>query len=122
MRRNQENTYAYIQATHKEVIDLKANVSNLESKLHSVSLQIQKATFQSVMQGADISEFFPVQRAEQLQSFMDREHPEWPSRKSEFYNLLFTIVTDSKKNLSKGLLKTLFCRDYMLTVKWPSAG
>lgn len=123
MRRNNENTYSFIQATHQEVMDLKATVANIISKLDNIALQVQKATFKTLMDDSpDISEFFPVERAEQIENFMDRSHPDWPSRRSQFYSYLFNIVTDSKKNFTKGLLKALFRREYMRTVKWPSSG
>lgn len=122
MRRNNENTYNFIQASHKEILDLKTTVAKLEVQLQNVCLLVQNATFFSVMQGADLSEFFPVRKAEQLKLFMDRDHPDWPSRRTEFYHYLYSCVSDSKKTFTKGLLKALFSREYMWTVKWPSTG
>ena len=119
MRRNCENTNDLAQATHKEVVELKTYV---HSKLEAVSLQVQRATFQTVMGGSDVSEFFPVESNDQLDLFMDRMHPEWESRKKEFYNLLFSVATDDKKAFGRGLIKALFARQYICKVKWPSFG
>lgn len=122
MRRNNENAYSFIQAIHKEILDLKATVAEMLLKMNNISQQVQRATFSTLMQGPDISDFFPVYRAEQLQLFMDKTHPEWPARRLEFYNFLFSTVTDSPKTFTKGVLKALFSRKYMLTVKWPGYG
>ena len=122
MRQNHENTHAFAQAIHKEVLELKVMLENLVSRLDSITLMVEKATFQTNMQGADISEFFPVERDDQLELFMDRTHPEWPSRKSEFYNFLFTVVSDCKKSFGKHLLRALFTRPFMSGKKWPSSG
>lgn len=122
MRRNGENTYSYIQAIHQEILDMKAELAKMNAKVDGISHQVQTATFQTVMQGPDMSEFFPVKTPQQLETFMDRSHPEWPSRRSEFYNFLFTCVSDCKKTFVKGLLKSLFTREYMWKVKWPAYG
>ena len=122
LRRNLENTNGFAQATYKEVLELKATMSRVLSKLEVISEQVHKATFQTVMSGADISEFFPVERSEQLELFMDRSHPEWNSRKAEFYNMLLTIATSVKKGFATGLIRALFTRPYICSVKWPSSG
>ena len=122
LRKNLENTNAFAQATHKEVMEIKANLSKIESHLETLSLQVQKATFQLAMRGCDISEFFPVEKQEQLEAFMDRSHPEWEDRKAEFYNFLYTIASDSKKGFATGLIKALFSRQYISNAKWPSFG
>ena len=74
------------------------------------------------MNEVDISEFFPVTSTRNLEKFMDREHKEWPCRRREFYNYLLNIVSDNKKAFTKGLLKALFSRDFMMTIKWPTFG
>ena len=122
MRRNLENTNGIVQANHSDLQVIKAVVEELSCKLDVISYHVQKNTFQKAMGGPDISEFFPVEKAEQLHEFMDRSHPEWPGRRDEFYNYLYTCVTDSKSAFSKGLFKALFSRTYMRTVKWPSFG
>lgn len=122
MKKNLENTNAICQATYKEVLEVKNHLSMVESKMEIVSSQVAKATFQACMQGADISEFFPVENNVQLESFMDRDHPEWPSRKMEFYNFLYTVTSNTRKGFSRGLIKALFSRDYISNVKWPSFG
>ena len=122
LRRNMENTNAFAQANYKEIQEIRTILSNMESKLELISLQVQKATFNSLMQGCDISEFFPVEKKEQLQLFMDRNHPDWNSRKTEFYNLLYTAASKIKKGFARGLLKALFSRKYIMTAKWPSFG
>lgn len=122
MRRNVENTNALSQATYKEVLEVKNRLSGLESKLEEMCTQVHKATFQTCMQGADISEFFPVENNNKLEAFMNRDHPEWPSRKSEFYNFLYTIASTGKKGFARGMIKALFTREYIGTVKWPSFG
>lgn len=122
LRRNLENTNAFSQATHKEVLDIKATIARIESNLESLATQVHKAAFQSVMSGCDISEFFPVERNEQLEAFMDRSHPEWEDRKAEFYNFLYTIATKTKKGFATGLIKAIFSRQYICGAKWPSFG
>ena len=117
-----ENTNAFSQATHRLVLEIRATLSTLESKLQMVSDQVHKATFNNLMQGCDISEFFPVERKEQLELFMDREHPEWNSRKTEFYHFLYTIASNNKKGFARGLIKAIFSRQYINTSKWPSFG
>ena len=122
LRRNMENTNAFAQATYKEVREIRAILSNMESKLELLAVQVQKATFKSVMQGCDISEFFPVERKEQLELFMNRDHPEWDARKSEFYNYLYTIASSIKKGFARGLIKAIFSRKYISNSKWPTYG
>ena len=117
-----ENTNAFAQATHRIVLEIRAILSNLESKLELVSGQVRKATFNNLMQGCDISEFFPVENKEQLELFMDREHPEWNNRKTEFYNFLYTIASNTKRGFARGLIKAIFSRQYILKSKWPSFG
>lgn len=122
MRRNLENTNAFSQATHKEVVEMKRTLSRIESILESLGKQVHQATFQTAMKGADISEFFPVERKEQLESFMDRAHPEWEERKAEFYNFLYTTASKVKKGFARGIIKALFSRDYIAVSKWPTFG
>ena len=122
MRRNLENTNAFAQATHKEVLDIKSAIARIESNLESLVTQVQKTAFQSVMNGCDISEFFPVERKQQLEAFMDRGHPQWEDRKSEFYNFLYTIASNIKKGFARGLIKAIFSRQYISEAKWPSFG
>ena len=119
MRRNLENVHGFSQATYKEVLDIKATVY---PQLDAIRDQVQKATFNTVMQGTDISEFFPVETNQKLQLFMDREHVEWESRKNEFYNYLYTVASTIKKGFARGLIKALFTREYIVTAKWPSNG
>ena len=122
MRKNHENTNGFVQATHKEVLELKAAITDILARLDKLTKMIETASFQTVMQGADISEFFPVQTSEQLELFMDRSHPDWPSRRAEFYNLLFTCVPRSSRGFAKGLIAAIFTRNYISQVKWPSTG
>lgn len=122
MRKNHENTNGFVQATHKEVVELKEFVRVMASRLDDITSMVEKATFQSVMQGADISEFFPVERNDQLDDFMDRTHPDWPSRRCEFYNFLYTVVSDCKRSFSQALIKAIFSRPYISKVKWPASG
>lgn len=122
LRRNLENTNAFVQATHKEVLDIKATISRIESNQESLATQVHKAAFQSAMSGCDISEFFPVERKEQLEAFMDRGHPQWEDRKAEFYNFLYTIASKNKKSFATGLIKAIFSRQYICGAKWPSFG
>ena len=119
MRRNLENVHGFSQATYKEVLDIKATVY---PQLKAIEAQVQKATFNTVMQGTDISEYFPVERNEQLQLFMDRDHVEWESRKMAFYNFLYTITSSTKKGFARGMIKALFTREYISKAKWPSFG
>ena len=122
LSKNLHNTNGFVQATHQEVLEMKANLSTMAEKLDSVFTMVQKATLQENMKGCDISEFFPVERNEQLELFMDRDHPDWNDRKAEFYNFLFTIASGLKKGFARGLIKALFTREYISTAKWPSFG
>ena len=122
MRRNVENTNGLGQATHKEILEVRKCLAQIQSKIESLSQKIDSATFQTVMQSADISEFFPVENNEQLENFMDRANPEWPSRRSGFYNLLLSIASDTKKGFARGMIKALFTRPYICTVKWQPTG
>ena len=122
LRKNMENTNGIVQASHGEILALKAHLIKIDARIDAISAQVHKATFTTVMSGCDISEFFPVERLEQLECFMDRSHPEWPSRRTEFYNFLFTIVSNTKRGFAKGLIKALFDRKFIVTVKWPSFG
>ena len=122
LSRNLHNTNGFVQATHQEVLDIKVHLSNMESKLDSVYTMVKKSTFQDNMKGCDISDFFPVEKNEQLELFMDRNHPEWNERKVEFYNFLYTIASNIKKGFARGLIKALFTRDYISKAKWPSFG
>ena len=117
-----ENTNAFAQANHRLIEEIRALLNKMESKLELVSYQVRQATFNNVMQGCDISEFFPVERKEQLELFMDRDHPEWNNRKIEFYNFLYTISSNIKKGFGRGLIKALFSRQYIWKSKWPTFG
>ena len=120
-RRNHENTNQIVKENHKELMCFKEEMKELKSMVSTVVHQVQKSTFKNVMNGPDLSEFFPVTKESQLLEFMDRQHPEWPARRDEFAFYLFNCVTDSKKTFTKGLLNRLFTREYMRTVKWPNS-
>ena len=122
MRRNDENTNTIIQTSYRDIQDLKSGQARLESKIDIIKHHVLRSTFQKAMGGPDLSEFFPVQRQEQLIRFMDRGHPQWEARKNGFYSLLFTMVTNNQGCFCKGLFKTLFSRSYMVDSKWPSFG
>lgn len=123
LRKNLENTNAFVQASHQEILALKSSLSRIEAKLETISSQVLHATFKTLMgDSSDLSEFFPVQRQEQLELFMDRNHPEWTSRRNEFYHFLFTIIPKTKRGFAKGMLTALFDRKYISSVKWPSSG
>lgn len=122
MRRNDENTNAIIQASYTDIQELKSGQNRLESKIDIIKHHVLRSTFEKAMGGPDLSEFFPVHRQEQLLNFMDRTHPLWEARKNEFYNLLFTIATNTQSCFCKGLFTTLFTRSYMVLSKWPSFG
>ena len=118
-RRNHENTNEVVKENHKELTLHKKELKEIRSDVATILELVQKSTYQKLMEGPDISEFFPVEKHHQLVDFMDRSHPEWPARRDAFYMYLFNCVHDSKKAFTKGLLKMLFSRQYMLTVKWP---
>lgn len=122
VRRNHENTHEIVKENHGEIVSVKREIKELKSEVLDIAFHVKKSTFTQLMSGVDLSEFFPVQKAQQLEDFMDRNHPQWEERKKEFHHFLFNCVTDNKKHFSKGLLKTLFSRQYMMTVKWPSFG
>ena len=117
-----ENVHGFAQSIYTHVLELKGTINRIESNLEAVSGQVQKSTFKTVMSGCDISEFFPVEKKEQLELFMDREHQQWESRKTEFYYFLYTIASTNKRGFGRGLIKALFSRSYIMNVKWPSAG
>lgn len=121
MRKNHENTHEIVRENHGELLSIKTEVTDLRSDMADVKLQVSKATFKTLMcGGVDLSEFFPVERPQQLLDFMDKTHPQWEERKNEFYCFLFNCITNSKKAFCKGLLKTIFTRKYMITAKWPT--
>ena len=122
LRRNLENTNALAQASYREIIEIKAALSQMAEMLKAVASQVHNATFVTNMKGCEISEFFPVERKEQLEMFMDRAHPEWENRKTEFYHLLYTIASNNTKGFARGLIKALFSRKYISDSKWPSFG
>lgn len=122
LRKNLENTNAFAQATHRDVQEIKSTLTKIESNLEALCIQVQRATFQKAMSGCDISEFFPVERQEQLEAFMDRDHPQWEERKAEFYNFLLSIASENKKAFATGMIKAIFSRQYISTTKWPSFG
>ena len=122
LRKNLENTNAFAQATHRDVLEIKAALSKIESHLQLLCTQVHAATFHKAMSGCDISEFFPVERQEQLELFMDRAHPQWEERKAEFFNFLYTTASNNKKAFATGLIKAIFSRQYISRAKWPSFG
>ena len=122
LRRNLENTNGFAQATHSEVMEIKATLYQMASQLDAVCSQVQTATFITNMKGCDISEFFPVEKIQQIELFLDRSHPEWENRKTEFYHFLYTIASKEKRGFGRGLIKALFSRQFLSTAKWPSFG
>ena len=122
LRKNLENTNAFAQATHRDVVEIKAVLSKIDSHLEALSIQVHQATFQKAMAGCDISDFFPVEKQEQLEAFMDKDHPQWEERKTEFFNFLYTIASRNKKGFATGLIKAIFSRQYISKAKWPSYG
>lgn len=122
MSRNLENTNGIVKENHSDLQRVKSALAELTSTVDVIAYHVQKNNFREAMGGPDISEFFPVENAKQLDDFMDRTHPEWTGRRDEFYNYLYTCITDSKSSFTKGLFKALFTRSYMNTVKWPSFG
>lgn len=117
-----ENTNGVVRASHSDLQLIKQAIADLEKKLDNMCFHVHKSTFKETMAGPDLSEFFPVERAEQLDLFMDRQHKDWPARRDEFYHYLYTCVTQSKSCFTTGIFKCLFSREYMGTVKWPSFG
>ena len=122
LRRNLENTNGFTQATYTEVMEIKATLSEVATALDAVRSQVETATFVTNMKGCDISEFFPVERMEQIELFMDRSHPEWENRRTEFYYFLYTIASNVQKGFGRGLIKAIFSRHFISTAKWPSFG
>ena len=122
MRRNMENTNGLAQASYKEILEIKKHLAAIDSRLEAISIQVHQSTFQTLMSGCDLSEFFPVQRNEQLEMFMDRQNPHWESRKSEFYHFLYTVSSKTQKGFARGLIKAIFSRKYILNAKWPCSG
>lgn len=122
IRRNHENTNEVVQHNHLDLQDVKSDIREIKAKLEELFFQVNKATFQTVMDGVDLSETFPVMREEQLAEFMNRNHPDWPARRKEFYNFMFTCIPKDKKELAKAILKALFSRTFMSTTKWPTFG
>ena len=122
MRRNHENTNGIVAANHYQLKELQGRVIGQEEKISFLYENAKKENFNRDMQAPDLGQFFPVQTPDQLEKFMDRTHPEWDARRQEFYNLLYTCISDQKNNFSKGLIYTLFTQDYIKIVKWPSSG
>lgn len=122
MRRNHENTNGIVGANHYQLKDIQNRMSKQESEIAEIRQIVKKEAFQKDMEAPDIGFFFPVSTPEQLELFMDRSHPEWNARRKEFYNLLFTCLSDQKTAFSKGLIHTLFTREYISEYKWPSSG
>lgn len=94
----------------------------METDVRTILSIVQKDAFEKDMVSPDIGVFFPVTEAKQLEEFMDRSHPLWDARRKEFYNLLFTCLSNHQNSFTKGLLHTLFTREYMVRVKWPNSG
>ena len=122
MRRNHENTNAIVTANHHKLKAIQERQLAQDSNIATIMEFVTKQKFEMDMEAPDIGVFFPVTDAKQLELFMDRSHPDWDARRKEFYNMLFTCLSDNKGCFTKGLLHTLFTRKYMLTVKWPSTG
>lgn len=122
MRRNHENTNEIVKYNHSDLQMVKENIKALHDKIDDISYHVKRATFQELMNDVDISEFFPIESSKQLEDFMNREHADWPARKREFYNYLYNGLIDDKKAFTKGLLKLLFSREFMFTIKWPTFG
>lgn len=122
MRRNHENTNEVVQYNHSDLQIIKQDNAIIKEQVYDLAIQMKKATFHTLMDTVDLSEFFPVEREAQLEDFMDRTHVDWPARRREFYNYMFNCITPGKKGFAKGLMKTLFSREFMWTTKWPTFG
>lgn len=122
MRKNHENTNGIVTSNHYQLKASNEKADKRDSKIDKIYELVKKQSFQADMDAPDIGKFFPVRNQNQLEQFMDRSHPEWDERRKEFYNLLFTCLTDQKNTFSKGLINTIFTREYISLVKWPAAG
>lgn len=92
------------------------------SYLTELKNDMKEFSYYMKMDSTDMSDFFPLRTAEDLQRFMDKSHEEWPLRRKGFNHLLYTCVTKSKKKFSAGLLHVLFTREYVGNHKWPNPG
>ena len=90
--------------------------------LHEVKDGIKQFCFHVKMDTNDVSDFFPLRDEHSLALFMDKNHPDWNSRKHGFYHLLFTAITNKKKKFAKALLHTIFTRHFIADHHWPQEG
>ena len=122
MRKNHENTNEIVTSNHYKLKDLQETAREQQPKINYIYEHLRKQSFQKDMNAPDIGDFFPVENPSQLELFMDRSNPLWDARREEFHNLLYTCLTNQKNIFSKGLIQTLFTRQYIRTVQWPSPG
>lgn len=87
--------------------------------LKDIKADMKKYIFHMNMESQDISEFFPLKNAGDLERFMDRGHKDWQERKTGFYHLLYTTISPCKKKFSTAFLHTVFTRKFIKNNQWP---
>ena len=122
MRRNCHGTNDIVRSNHSKLEVNEYNMKSVMVMLKEIKTDMRQFTFHMRMDTCDLGSFFPLKNDTDLQSFMDRTHPDWPLRMRGFYHLLFTTVTKTKRRFGGALLHTLFSRDFVSTHRWPYPG
>ena len=108
-----------IKACLEKITSNQHDIKNVLSILADIKTDLKQLTYQRKMDSVDMSEWFPLNSAEDLEKFMNRNDDDWDSKRKGFYHLLFSAVNDTKGKFSNRLLKTLFTRDFICRNKWP---
>ena len=119
MRRNVHGTYDIVRSNNDKLVNNECDMKNLISMVKDVKEDMKKYTFHMRMDYCDVGQFFPLQSDQDLQKFMDRQHPDWHLRMKGFNHLLYTTVTKNKRRFGGALLHTLFSRQFIPCHRWP---
>lgn len=122
MRKNVFNVVETVKSNNEK---LKCNdyyMRAILSTLQDVKTDLKQFCFHTKMDTNDISDFFPLKNEHSLNSFMNKNHPDWNARRHGFYHLLFTALTKKKRKFAKALLHTIFSRQFISTHRWPKPG
>ena len=122
MKQNVQYTSDAIRSNHDRLRCHDFSMKTVLTMLKEIKTDIAQFSFHMKMDTVDLSNFFPLKTAEDLKSFMDREHEDWPMRRRAFHHLLYTTVTKNKKKFAAALLHTLFSREFVQQHYWPSQG
>lgn len=122
MRRNIHSTNDIVRSNHERLLCNEQTNKIVIEMLKDIKEEMRQYNFHIKMETADVGKYFPLDCDEDLQEFMDRGHPEWPSRMKGFYHLLFTTVTQKKRRFGGALLHALFTRNFISCHRWPFPG